>query len=97
MIIASSPQHLLLQALEHHASIVELLDDPTFTLCVSSQRHVFLTSIAGWLWEGDLNEDEMFRLLRRITDSYCADPEEKDDRYIRSLAQWVMKKSPRRQ
>lgn len=72
-----------------------MLADKTFILEVDGgERHYFLNSMAGLLWDGDINDDEFFDLMRRVADQYCVNAHEKSDHELKRIVDWTMRQQP---
>lgn len=72
-----------------------MLADASFVLDVDGgERHYFLASMAGMLWNGDLEEDQFFGMIRRLADQYCVAGFEKSDAELMRIVEWTMKHSP---
>jgi hypothetical protein len=57
------------------------------------ERHNTLNSIAGWLHDGERDEEDIFEILQRLYDEYCLGEEMSSDE-LRSIAWWVVQKPP---
>jgi hypothetical protein len=58
------------------------------------QRHYFLRSQAGKLWDGEISEEELFEKLCALNQTYCVPP--KDEGVVQGLVNWVVTKEPNR-
>lgn len=72
-----------------------MLADESFKLEVDGgERHYFLTSMAGLLWNGEIDEDEFFAAIRRLADQYCSAAHEKSDVELARIVDWTMRREP---
>jgi hypothetical protein len=57
------------------------------------ERHNTFNSIAGWLHDGERDEDDIFEILHRVYDEYCLGEDMSSDE-LRSIAEWIVQQKP---